>query len=451
MTGALVGLAVLCAAGALPAVAMAGLSSAAVFLSMLVGAACATLAAVLTVGVGGPPLLWFLAAALLAGAPSVRVLNRRVPETRATGGGVAPLFGVLLALVPAISPRVGYDAHAIWLVHSRLLLAGHGDYVRALGLDAFLFANPDYPPAAPASVAVAWQLTGVDTRSGQLLFAMLTAAAVALLAGGVATTLSGAPRAARLVIALVLPLAAFGIADGTGTVGYVDLLWSAAIAAAAVWGLVAVRSAAGARIALVCAVVGGSTKQEGLVLAVVVIALMALRYRDWLRGLTGSFAGAVAALLGWPAVVRLRGGGSELAERSDFDGLLRGDADVWDRVPTSATAVYAEVEFMLVVAAVSAVAGLIALSGRRRRASVGSPGWLWAIGGAHTVALLAAYAVSGYDLDYHLTHSVTRTTIVLNLLLLVDAALWLGLAFEEVASWRPASRPHGRSPAGSGD
>ncbi len=434
VTGAVVGLVLLCGVGWLPATTIAGLSVSTVFLSVLVSTALSTLAAVLAVGVAGTPLPWFVGAALVANVGCLLIGPPSRSAVLPWSTGLAPLGGVLLGLVATVSPRVGYDAHAIWLLHSRLLIAGHDDYVAALGFDAFLFTNPDYPPAAPSTVAVIWQVTEVNTRSGQLLIAILTAAAVGLLATGVLRVAASAPRGVRAVVGIALPVVGFGIAGGTGTVGYVDLLWSAAVTAAAVWGLLAVRSPTNAHVALLAAVVGGSTKQEGLVLASVVIVLIAVRYRDCLRAVGSAIAGAAAALLSWPVVVRIQGGGSELAERSQLRELLRGDPEVWSRLPPSVSALRVNTGFMLLVGVTCTVAGVVALNGRRRHDGIGSPFWLWVLVVAHTGALLTAYLISGYDLDYHLSHSITRTTIVVNLLLVVDVAVWLCLACAETAT-----------------
>ena len=74
-----------------------------------------------------------------------------------------------------------------------------------------------------------------------------------------------------------------------GLDGYADLLWAAAAVGAIIWGLVLPRSTQTLVIAWICAAVASLTKNEGLTTALVVLVLIALRYRPltlpWLRRL----------------------------------------------------------------------------------------------------------------------------------------------------------------------
>ncbi len=341
--GAVAGMGLLAASGALPAWRLAGKRPVTVFLAPLAGAVLAGVSGGLTVLVAGSILRWFVALAVAANAAALASLLAHREERRSAGlqppapgqasvrgyaraprpslelpGGMGSLSGMgglagLLAVVAAVSwglsalvrPRIGFDARGIWLLHARWMLEGHAVARAALSNPALPFAHSSYPPLAGGMVALVWTVTSTHTlRLGEVMIALCSACAVAAAgcmlveagtSGATRLRAGGAGRLAGLLVAAVgvlaggaWCLAAYGVAGASATNGYVDLLWSAAAVGAAGYGLLLPASRSSLYVTALLVAVAALTKNEGIAASAVLVVLLYLRY-SFFRG--GGFQG----------------------------------------------------------------------------------------------------------------------------------------------------------------
>lgn len=144
----------------------------------------------------------------------------------------------------------------------------------------------------------------------------------ASMAGGRAATQAPGREAGRaagiagVVAAGAICLVSFAVSGVFAIEGYADLLWAAAAAGAVIWGLVLTPSRQALGVAWICAVAASLTKNEGLATALVIIVLIALRYRPMSRpgpatrrwGERAAFV-VLPALpgLAWAAIIKLIG------------------------------------------------------------------------------------------------------------------------------------------------
>jgi len=446
--------------GLVPAVVIAGASPVSVFVAPLIGAVAAGVAVELEVGLGGTILPWFVVVALALNAVALGILLRRKSLPTWEGGGWSLVtLGVLLAAlaIPLTGLRaheVGYDAAVTWTTHALLVSAGHRTLVSGLQNPVYAaWANPDYPPLVPAVNALGFSFAGRSVLIlGPELTALLNAAAVGVLATGIATVCRPVTRRGHVLsisVAALMCLVGFAVGGNYvllgnyGVDGNADLLWSAAAVAAVLWGLVLPRSRSALLVAWSCAVVASLSKNEGLVTAVAVLLLIALRYRRPLLPLrTGAgvpsrreimtswgqwgamwICPAVPGLV-WAAQVRL------LGVQSDFFGTPQGESIA---LRTSATVkAMAHHQVVLPVALVIATIGCIWFWNSRRTAGLGHPVWLWAAWAAGTLFIFATYVFGDLEIHGWLASSVDRTTIYSKLVLLVDIAVWALVALNQL-------------------
>lgn len=423
---------VLFGAGAVPAVAGAGLRPEAVPLSALVTALMCSMAGVAALVFSGPVLVWAVAIVLVVNGLAVAAVRRRKPLRPATGlaPGLAVLAAAALPLAALRRPVVDWDARSIWSFHGRWFYAG-GDYLReALGNAAFAFSHADYPPAIPATTGVLWRLAGgIDPRVGQVAIGLLNFSVVALLGMAIARLGSYRSPAIRGLAGALAVLGAYGIAAGYSMNGYADLLWAAGIAAAAVYLLAAPWSATNLVLGLVPLVVAGLAKNEGTLVGLMVLALAALRHRA--RGTRlAPFAVCAGALLVWSLPARLFGAESDFSE-SAVDALA-GRLELAPRIVPIVEAFGRQAVIFLAVAAAVTLAGSAFLRITRSRMSLGSSAWTWCAIGGTALILGAAYLVSPNEIRWHLATSVDRTTIGLRLLLLVEILCWAAVSLERL-------------------
>jgi hypothetical protein len=344
---------------------------------------------------------------------------------------------------------LGYDTHAIWVLHAMFAYGGHGQFLADLRRQAYGFSNPDYPPLTSAAGALGFVVAGhVDYRQYVVLLAGLNAAAVALVGAGVVrlarSLTSAAARVAAVVVTGALSLVGFAIAGQYAVDGYADLLWSAAAVAAVVYGLVLPRRGPNLRVAWMAATVAALTKNEGLSAALVVLALVAVRYvppvdtpagrhlparqasaaalaRTWTR--RGALASALVlpgAL--WAIVVKLEGVGSTF-----FGEPTAGTPG--SRLTTIIPRLWAYLHVVPLALAV-AIAGAVVVRAARRAAGVANAGWLWATFCVWMASLVGTYTLGQLPVAWWLRTSADRTTIFPQMLLFAEMSVWAILAVE---------------------
>lgn len=438
----------LCLAGCVPAVAAIGLSPPTFFLAPLIGAVSAAVAVELEVGIGGTIVPWFVVVAVVVNVLSVGILLRRRSLPTWEGGGWSLLLfaGVLVALaVPLTGLRtheVGYDPAVIWTTHTLLFSSGHQTLVSGLQNPAYAYSNPSYPPLVPAVGALGYAFAGRSALVlGPELTALLNAAAVGLIATGIArVSRPGTRRGHAMTIALsaLICLVCFGVGGDYAVNGYTDVLWSAAAVGAVVWGLVLPRSHSNLLVAWSCAIVASLTKNEGLLAAIAILPLIALRFRPPLlrpkggdasawRELAPSWASWVCMVIGpalpgliWAIQMRTLGIKSYFFSTPQSESLyLRASATV-----------AAMSHYLAVVPAALLVIliGCAWFRGTRRTMQLGHPGWLWAAWVGVMGFIFATYVFGSLEIHYWLSTSVDRTSIFARMLLLTDIAIWTLIA-----------------------
>ncbi|MEQ1700024.1 MAG: hypothetical protein ABMA25_07940 [Ilumatobacteraceae bacterium] len=340
---------------------------------------------------------------------------------------------VVLLTAPALlatnAAAIEWDARSIWWFHAAWFRQG-GEVARAaMNNDAFQFAHADYPPFAPATQAMIW--TGyhdLDRMLAKAVGAHLTFAAVALLCLLLVRLAPAAHRrwvAATAVLAGLFGLGLFGVGNGNGTSGLVDLLWAVLFAAGALALLIAPRDHDSLAVGWVAIAAAGLTKNEALSAIVLLFVLLAVRNgRQWKS--TAWAATAIVPAMAWTLVRAVfTDAGNDALRPGGVAALLTGDEARTSRVSPTLTAVWGEVGPTVWVWLVVALAGLALL--RRRRDGLGlGAAWVLpalAVGMAATLALV--YVAGDQDITWWLATSISRTTIVLRVLLLADMFLWV--------------------------
>jgi hypothetical protein len=431
------GICALGAAGLLPVLATVGPRWYAVPLAPLAGAVAAGLAATASLTFGGSLLDWFigiaaLAAAAVCGLLVVRPdLGLRAGPVRRTGRGVDRVAGVVgfLAVVLACAwslrglrtPTVGFDARALWVMRPGWFLHAHAQQLIDLRARNLVLTQSAYPPLLSASVAVAWQITGIHTaRLGVTMVAVLdacAAAAAALAVVQAARTAAGrvarawVPLAGGIATAVLLVVVAAGVTEPFLTNGYADPLWSLAAVAAVAFGLQLRADPSTRAAAVILVLVAGMTKNEGFVTAVALVVLVAARSigipgrrgaRDRLVAPLVVAVCELAALAWWPVLMKvLHARGSSSTFSASQDLAHRTDAVVHGFSP------YLHV---LVLALPLAVLGGIVLRGVRRRVGTGNDLWAWLALATGLVAVASALVTGSGAIGPWLLSTAHRIT-----------------------------------------
>jgi hypothetical protein len=490
--------------GFLPALAVAGRSPVLVFLAPLTGGILLAVATELELGVGGSLLeCYVLVAAVVnlavigwwlvssrpgspapqpagrpattglagAGPAETGLLAEPGPAGRVWAWQAATVAGILaglaLPLVALRSYTIGWDSNSIWLTHALMIYGGHHELLTSLQNHAYTFSNPDYPPLVPAAEALAFKFYGVNLLLGVRAITFLTACAVAIAGTGIATSglacagaATGRRRASRPLVRVAAIIAGgafcvagFSVAAKYGIDGHADLMWGASAVAAIIWGLVLPRSRQSLLVAWVCVVAASLTKNEGLVTALILLVLIAFRYRPlrrtgWLQ--LSDWAGrslfvAVPALpgLAWAGIARLIG------LRDAFFTAPSGQS-VASRATATIAAMAGQLKIVGVAALVVLAAGSWALRRRRERAWLGNPAWLWSACLASLATLFLTYVIGSDPIAWWLTNSVNRTTIFAQVLLYGDMAVWLVLAISALAAPEESRAAGATRPAATG-
>jgi len=435
------------AVGALPAVAAARRSPVVVFLAPLVGAGMAAVAALIELGVGGSLVVDYAAVAVTV---NVAVIGWWLAARRAAQPWAAPewrwsIFTVLIVLgclaIPLTAlraPMFGWDANSIWLTHSLMVYGGHHELLTGLQNVAYQFSNPDYPPLAPAAGALAFEFFGLGNLHLAVdMTVLLTACAVGVVGTGIAAAGLGGRRPARITavtVAGAICLVGFAVSGVPEVQGLTDLLWAAAAAGAVIWGLVLPRSTQALAVAWICAVVASLTKNEGLTTALLVLVLIALRYRPltlhprtpaaplargWAERLGFVVLPALPGLA-WAGLIRLIGVHDAFFDSASTETpLTRAEATMAGMAPHLAVAP---------VAVAVLLAGCWFLRGDRERAHLGNPAWLWISCAGALAIIFATYLVGRFEIHWWLATSVDRTTIFAQVLLYSEIGVWLVMA-----------------------
>jgi hypothetical protein len=252
-------------------------------------------------------ILWgLLAGASLLLALRVRARHEQIATESATSGraaalaGCALLFAVLGALLQRVraSGPLHADVWGFWLpkakaiFHTGELDTGLGGYTS--------FTHPEYPPLVPASEAIAFRFMGRDDVlllpvQHWVLFVAFLAALAGLLAGRVRPALLWPSLASISLMPTLERLVGSSLADEP-----LAELFALAGVCAALWLL-----ERDWRHAAVCGVLLAAlpmTKNEGLMLALVLVAVLAIvtAFRPW-RTLVPLAAVAAFALVPWRA------------------------------------------------------------------------------------------------------------------------------------------------------
>jgi hypothetical protein len=446
--------------GILPALTFAGVTPVCIFLSPLIGAVTAGVAVEFEIGIGGTMTLWFVLLAVILNIIALAFLLRRrsFPEWQIGGWSLATVAVLLLVLaIPLTGMRaheVGYDGAITWMTHALLISGGHKTLVSGLQNPAYLATNPDYPPLVPAVSALGFSFAGRSILIlGSELTALLNAAAIGVIAVGVATVRRPSARREHLLsiaIAALVCLAGYSVGGDYIHVGNygvdsdADLLWAAAAVAAILWGLVLPRGRPALTVAWSCAIVASLTKNEGLVTAIVILMLIAIRYqrpslpwqhdaagtpalrasaKSWGRCVVMWIAPTVPGLV-WLAQMHFLGVQNYFFGTPTVESL---------GVRTSATfRAMSNSESILWVALFILAIGCIWFRNSRRLAELGHPLWLWTAWAVGNLLIAATYVFGDLEIHTWLTESVDRTTIYGKLVLLVDIAVWAILAGDQI-------------------
>ncbi len=489
LSATVVALVVLAAAGLVPVAATVGPRWVLVPLAPLGGAVVAALAATAAVSFGGTLIAWFVGFALAAAAVALAVRVRR-PDLgpwapargRSVAGqrwvGIVGFVGVVAACAWSMrglrTPTVGFDARALWVMRPGWFLQSHAQVLVDLRVRGLVLTQSAYPPLVSAATAVAWRVTGVHTaRLGVTTVAVLNACALAAAAlalvecgrtaavrlaapasagrhgAGRGTRPALAPQVAGVVAAVLLVPVAAGVTEPFLTNGYADPIWSLAAVGAVAFGLQSRVDPSTRAAAAVLVLVAGLSKNEGLVTALALVALVGARAvgpdglrggrRRW-RGPVAVAAAEVAVLVWWPVLMHVIGarGATTTFTTSGATGS-RASAVVHGMSP------YLHV---LVLALPLAVVGGLALPAVRRRAGVGNDLWAWLALAVGLVAVGGALVTgTGAILPWirSTVHRITEYPVL--------QAWWIVGAWAVVASCGPAAlrAADGAAPTESAD
>ena len=478
---------VLASAGLFPAVALIGLRLITVPMVPLAGAVIAAMSATCFIAVGGSFIWWFVGLAV-AGVGGVaacwalrpewrpghprggrrhrgdhRRVQKRTPGVAVAVGGLAVLGSSVWCLRGLATPTVGFDARALWLARAGWFLQSHQQLLVKMRVHDVVLVQSVYPPLVSASTAVAWRITGDQSmRLGVVVIAILNtcalvAAAYALIEAGrqVTTRLVAGqmhdeagptgmaivgspllPMAVGVVSATLLVFIAFGICEPFMTNGYADPIWALAAVGAVAYGLQLGINRTNQGVALILLLVAGMSKDEGVITALGLIALIAVRRlatmsaeerrRRWTRPVLIGMA-EVAAVGAWPVLMRIIHARGETS--ASFSSLHSWPARA--RIAYDGMAPYLHV---IVLAACLAVVGGVILARVRRRSGMANDCWAWAGLVCGLLAVTGAYVTGTADLHVWLVGTVDRVTEFAAL-----AGWWMVAMWAVVASAAPAA------------
>ena len=442
------------ARGALGALGLAYLTGVAcvglLAIALLTLGATASVATVLAlcalIGIAGVGAAW-----RREGRPPALPPRPKLPPLRGRGAdfwfttgfaGVFGVYAVLGFLSAMVTPLTGFDGWSIWTRKARMLTEPGGLPTEFLESASYTFTHPDYPLLYPLWQSIHFRAAGeVDTQLLQGHLWLLLVACVWALAYLMA------PRVRAVVWAPIL--LAVAVAPGVWRqllTGFADVPLGVFLVVGTL--LVGLWLAEGSRrhlaVGALMLAAAASTKNEGLTMAVAVIAAAALtlavgRRRSELRDLAAAAGGFVLVLLPWRIWIAAHDIGSDLPIA---DGLKPGFlADRSERVRPAVRAVNANLSDQAQWLHFVPVAVVVALACVAARAGARVALFYLVTGAAVWAALVWAYWISPYELDYHLRTSADR--VVTGLVFVMVAAV-LQLAGQLAAL---ASTDSSRSPS----
>jgi hypothetical protein len=448
------------AAGIVPAAAVARRSPVVVFLAPLIGAGMAAVAAGIELGAGGSITADYIAVAVIVNLATIawwlaaRRTAQRTAQPPATSTQAPRMSWVWASLtlvvvlgclaVPLMAlraPMIGWDANSIWLTHAFMVYGGHHELLTGLQNVAYQFSNPDYPPLVPAVGALAFKVFGLgNLHLAAVMTILLSACALGVVGTGIATAGIGGRRPTRIagvVAAGAICIAGFAVSGISEVEGYTDLLWAAAAVGAVIWGLVLPRSPQALGVAWISAAVASLTKNEGLTTALIILVLIAFRYRPISRRepMVRSWAERAGFVvlpalpgLAWAGLIRHIGVHDAFFKSAPAGAFKSASIET----PLSrAGATIAAIGPHLAVAPVALavlLAGCWFLRRDREHARLGNPAWLWIACLGSLATLLATYVIGDFEIHTWLATSVSRTTIFAQVVLYADIAIWMVIA-----------------------
>lgn len=360
------------------------------------------------------------------------VWRRQRPE-RVPTSSPADVAWVTLPIVPpfldALMPPAMWDSNSIWWLHAAYFTHG-ADFARAaLASPALVFSHPDYPPFASAPVSVVWSVfDGYRLYPAQAVSALVTFSAIALLAYAVRAVTSGAPKLLSRLAGAATGLAAWACAPYAVATGMSDHLWSAAFVAAALLLLIGHGWLDRPAVPVLLLSAVALTKNEGLVMVLVLTAAGTLRYRRELRRVIWPLWAPAAAGLFWGVLARHFGAVSDVTGDPRIGPFLAGDEQVWSRFPPTVAALWGQVGTVTTGALIVAVLGAAVLRGRRRGLGLGSDAWLWGLFALYAVILVTNYLTHANGIEWYLATSADRVSLPFALLACASAACWAVVA-----------------------
>lgn len=447
-------------AGLLPALVVARRPAVAIFLAPLIGAGMAAVAADVELGVAGSLLTWYVAIAVIVNA-AVLAWWLAAGRSRTRWAGLSLTTSLLAAaliiavmVIPLTSLRVpyfGFDAEQIDLTHALMYAGGHHSMVMYLTDHAYWSGHPDYPPLVPAVGALAFEIFGQgNLRVSPELTVLLHSCGLGVLGVGIANVAAKGrwlTKLAGLLAGATICLAGFAMTWVNSVDGFTDLLWASAAASAIVWGLVLPQSGQALGIAWICAAVASLTKNEGFTTALILLVLIAFRYRpmtlpewrdlrsglrarrldqlairSWIERAAMTVVPALPAVA-WAGMVRGLGLRNTFFTSSSVESLAT-------RAQAAFAGMGVHFEAIFPVAAGALILGWWLLRKDRQEAGLASPGWLWLAWLTADLVIFAVYVFGRLEIHNWLVTSVRRTTIFGQLVLYVELLVWFVVAVE---------------------
>ncbi len=428
-------------AGLLPARALVGNYPLALATAPLATAVACSMAAVASLTLRVPlalgaalvfPPLWIASLVRVRRAPP-----SREPHAAITWRRVLPLMVVLAIPLLAIQRApVDWDATWIWFFHSDWFSSGGPAAADALANPDFLFAHPDYPPLAPATVASIWMVLGRDYELAQLTIALLIASATLVVGLSVQIVTQRLSGWLPALVSVAVVLSTYGVAGVMGTNGYVDVLWAAAFVSGALCLLLDRSNAQTTAVGGLCITIAMLTKNEGMAAGVVVLILVLL-IRGWRRGLRTVLVPTALAFV-WTITSRSLGAEGDLPGPGRLSLLLHLDPEVTTRVGPILSALWRVCRWEFMVAFVLTAVGLAVARRLRFELTGAGPAWLWLATLGCLATVVVAYLLSPYDIEWHLATSVSRTTLATRLMLLAECGIWVLVLLTALARRGPA-------------
>lgn len=457
--------------GLLPALAVAGWSALVVFLAPVIGAVMAAVAAEIELGIGGSLVPDYTAVAVVVNVAVIAwwVKARRVASAPETWPGwawsvlaVPVVIGGLVA-VPLSALReslFGWDANSIWTTHALMVYGGHQELLTGLRNAAYQFTNPDYPPLVPAAGALAFKFHGLtDLHLEVDMTVLVSACGLGVVAMGIVAVAdhlaagSGARWPARVVAVAAggaICVVGFAVSGVFAVEGYADLVWAAFGVGAVIWGLVLPRSPRALGVAWICAAAASLTKNEGLATALIIIVVIALRYRPlslpgpkarrWAERAVFVLVPALPGLI-WAGIIRLIGVHDAFFKSTSGETTLAR--------ATATIAGMAEHMHIAPLALGVALAGSLFLRADRQRAGLANPVWLWICWLGSLAVIFGTYLIGDLEIHNWLATSVNRVTIFAQVVLYTDIAVWMVIAAEGAFGRAPAGAD--REPPSAGE